>query len=582
MRRPPTPHSIRAAALAVALMGAAALPADASAALVEPPPPQYVVTVLPDTDMVTAAGYPRLTELTARLVRDGVTIATARGRTDNTGVFEVNHDATCWRGTTPDIRPQDRLILASPGAAADVGEAMTTADVTAAPPELELDALGNRTGRVIARGTARDADGTAMALDRVEHRILNRGLEAHLGVEVRQVVGAVAPDPAVVGGFVAVYDGYSDQVDDLLVAGQAETESWQVQTVDAERLGITVAEAGQLGGPGAPGCPPRVRSAVTASEPEAVNVATTDAAAPLVVSGTALDASDVVIALSDTDPTTVDIKRAVAPRPATGAQTWTASFAGADVATLTDGPLTATATFTVGATTFVGRTLTILKDTVAPDAPTASPQPGTYAPGLAIALARTDPEAVVRYTANGSAPSASSLLAPARLSIPTSRTIRAIAIDRVGNSSPVASLAYVVEAPARVVAPTPTAAVLAAGLLGPPQQLPAAVLRLRAMSLAAKVRFARVRASGLTVTIDPPPEALYVRLRLHRVNPRFAPTPRQWIASTVRRVRGSGPQRVTWRTRVLKPGRTYRLEVTPGLSPRRLGSPTVARFRVVR
>jgi hypothetical protein len=565
-------------------VGAAALPTEAGAALVEPPPPQYVVTVLPDTDMVTAMGYPRLTELTARLVRDGVTIATARGRTDNTGVFEVNddHGVTCWRGTTPDIRAQDRLILAPPGAPADVGEAMTTADVTAAPAELELDALGNRTGRVTARGTARNADGTAMALDRVEHRIFNRGLEPHLGVEVRQVVGVVQADPSVVGGFVAVYDGYSDQVDDLLVAGQAETAAWQAQTVDGDRLGITVAQGAQFGGPGAPGCPPSVRSAVTASVPEAVDVATTEAGAPLVVSGTAQDASDVVVALSDADPATVDVKLVVAPRPATGSQTWSVSFAGADVATLADGPLTATATFTVGATTFVGRTLAILKDTVAPDAPTANPAPGTYAPGLAIALQRSDPDAVVRYTANGSTPSAASLVAPARLSIPTSRTIRAVAIDRVGNRSPVASLAYVIEAPARG-APTPAAlAVLGASLLGRPQQLPAAVLRLQALSVPARIRFARVRASGLTVTIDAPPGALYVRLRLHRVNPRFAPTPRQWLASTTRRLRGAGPQRITWRSRYLKPGRTYRLEVTPGVSPRQLGAPSLARFRVVR
>ena len=64
----------------------------------------------------------------------------------------------------------------------------------------------------------------------------------------------------------------------------------------------------------------------------------------------------------------------MSPRPAGRSRPprWTSSG-------LVDGTLTATPTFTVpGQPAFVGATLTIAKDVVAPAAPVASPPGGTY------------------------------------------------------------------------------------------------------------------------------------------------------------------------------------------------------------
>jgi hypothetical protein len=54
----------------------------------------------------------------------------------------------------------------------------------------------------------------------------------------------------------------------------------------------------------------------------------------------------------------------------------------------------------------------------------------------------------IDYTVDGSAPNAGSRVAPAAISVTSSLTLRAVAIDPAGNESATRSFAYVIEAAA--------------------------------------------------------------------------------------------------------------------------------------
>jgi plastocyanin len=92
-------------------------------------------------------------------------------------------------------------------------------------------------------------------------------------------------------------------------------------------------------------------------------------------------------------------------------------------------------------------------DTTAPPAPTASPPPGRYATAQDVALSG-ESGAVIRYTTDGTTPTASSTRYTAPIRVAATTTIRAIAVDAAGNQSPVAQLAYTID---NGVPPAPTA-----------------------------------------------------------------------------------------------------------------------------
>ena len=347
-RRNRTRAAITTAAAALSL---AALPAAASAAFVEPPQMPHAPTVFPDRDFVSAEGYGGKKDMRITVLRNGVKIGEAFGTTDTDGLIEVNHPGgVCWSGSTPNIIAGDKVVIAEAGDPADVGDAVTTSNVTAQAAIKELDALGQPTGRVIVKGRALNADGTAMDLSLVEQRVVNPAMtDTAVGKrDVRAVVGeGLSADPSMgVGGFIAVYDQFSDAIDDLIVNGQTRVLTWQDTNAAGDRLGITIHEVGDVGGPGFGGCPGGSDYAVTGFNHAAVTKAMKDTDASLVVSGLATDATAVDVTLSDgvhaaqTASGTLD-----APAPAN--QTWTAEFTAAQLAALNDGTLTASATYTV-------------------------------------------------------------------------------------------------------------------------------------------------------------------------------------------------------------------------------------------
>ena len=571
--------------IAVATLGLAALPAAASAAFVEPPQLPHIPTVFPDRDFVSADGYANNKDMRITVLRNGVKIGEATGTTDNAGLLEVNHPGgVCWTGTTPNIIAGDKVVIAEAGAPADVGDAVTVSDVTAEAAVKELNALGQPTGRVIVRGRALNADGTAMDLGSVEQRVVNPDLKNTVvnKRDVRAVVGeGLTPDPAGgVGAFIAVYDQYPDDVDDLIVNGQTRVLTWQGVTPGGDRLGITIHEVGEVGGPGFGGCPGGSNYGVTGANHLAVTKALKDAGSALLVSGVSLDATAIDVTLSDG----VHSETAVGtPDANTGPQAWTAEFTAAQLANLSDGTLTASGSYTVGANPpIAGTTRTFVKDTVAPGAPDATPGGGTFDAPQAVTLFSPDPTAAIHFTANGSTPSALSVRAPAQLSITSSQTIKAIAVDGVGNSSDVATFGY-------TIAPR-----LAGGGAGLAQVIPvttasqgvqgavARSLAVSRLSLARRISITRLRVQGLRASMTVPRGASVVRVAVYKAR-NGKKTGRALAVSTG--TARAGLHRVTLRNaallRKLKTG-AYVLEAQTGQSESSLGTAARMTFTVTR
>src|SRR5947209_17329550 len=93
---------------AICVLAAALASAPAALAVISSPPAlPHDVTVFPERDFVSITVAPNTADNVA-VLRNGVTVGTASGTTDATGLLEVNHPGgMCWTGFTPDIRPGD-------------------------------------------------------------------------------------------------------------------------------------------------------------------------------------------------------------------------------------------------------------------------------------------------------------------------------------------------------------------------------------------------------------------------------------------------------------------------------------------
>ena len=235
----------------------------AYAAIVEPPAPPLEVVVFPERDFVVTEGGPAGKSLTFEIWRQGFRVglassafSTPQVTTDDAGLLEVNHPGgICWQGSTPDIQPGDRLVVFDNANPAD-GYAVTTQGVSATSTEI----VGND---VVVHGVALDDQGNPMPLSRVEQRIINpefRELPAPDTMEKRDIRattddGNLRPDPAVRGGFIATHDLTSGVQAQAALEGQTRVLGWQRTNAAGDRMGITIWEEDELGGPGFGGCP---------------------------------------------------------------------------------------------------------------------------------------------------------------------------------------------------------------------------------------------------------------------------------------------------------------------------------------
>ena len=260
-------RAVVAALVAAGLAGSAlALPGIAAAAV--PTFPDNVV-VFPDRDFVTIEGYQDHVGQTATVEvwRGTQIVGSAQGVVEAGDVaFEVNHPGGyCWgAGTnlkvTPDIKPGDRVSIRFGTAAnADADDSTTVADAF-----VNADSVLDEGTRTL---TVTGAFNGGLNPAQVEQRIVNPELTTTdvARRDVRAVPGGLVAAPKggysssleVTGNtFTATYVFTTLETARIAATGGGERfMSWQVEDAEANRQGLTIAEYGELGGPGMGGCP---------------------------------------------------------------------------------------------------------------------------------------------------------------------------------------------------------------------------------------------------------------------------------------------------------------------------------------
>jgi hypothetical protein len=254
-----------AVGLSAAGLGGAALVADAA-----PPAFPNNVVVFPDRDFVTIEGYQDKIGQTAlvEVTRNGQVIGSAKGVVEEGDVaFEINHPGgICWGNdtslkVTPDIRPGDNVNISFNGI--DAGD--TTAANTFVTEDMSLvNGTSGVKDTLVVHGFVGDGVNRAQ----MEQRIIQPDLvDTAIGRrDIRAVPGPLTPSPK--GGYSSAMTFEGDtftatyvfqNAGDALIASQADlgerAMSWQVEDADGNRQGLTIAEFGELGGPGMGGCP---------------------------------------------------------------------------------------------------------------------------------------------------------------------------------------------------------------------------------------------------------------------------------------------------------------------------------------
>jgi Chitobiase/beta-hexosaminidase C-terminal domain len=185
---------------------------------------------------------------------------------------------------------------------------------------------------------------------------------------------------------------------------------------------------------------PSAQWAVTNTTPGAVNL--NNRARGLTVRGLSNAATAVTVSLTDSDPTTAPrtvTKAATLAGPAGGRQTWTASFTQAQLRGL-NGRIRVGARHTTAGGQFAGTAMTVLKDLVAPNAPRASLREGTYNRTRRVSL-RTGTNNQIRFTLGDGSQARptrnrGAIYRGQRIRISSTQVLKAIAVDRAGNVSP--------------------------------------------------------------------------------------------------------------------------------------------------
>lgn len=264
-----------------------------------PPLPPQDITVFPERDFTSIEGFVPNADLLVQ-VRRGNVVSDAVGRTDATGFLEVNHPGgVCWRTVTPDIVPADVVRvtyrdtnhnrLNVPTVVIGTGAATTTQNVTA------TQAFDAGNGTVVIKGKAQLANGNRIPLNRLEVRIVNpelidppssrigkRDIRADSaggridGVNGNPIPGTrgsltydapATPTSTLPVTFTAVFSGLTAAERQLVVEGQTRVMGWQETTAAGDRLGMTIYETGEFGGPGIGGCPPGPNGVVAPKSP---------------------------------------------------------------------------------------------------------------------------------------------------------------------------------------------------------------------------------------------------------------------------------------------------------------------------
>jgi len=485
----------------VATAGLAGIESPASAAVL-PATAEQAIDVFPMRDFVGVSGYGVGAQMDVRVIRDGVQIGGAGPLTLAAdavlnGFGEVNHPGgICWNGVTPDIIAGDVIEAVD---AAGNGHFTVVQNVEVTQPATLVDADSDgAVDDIITRGMASNVAGTGR-IDQslVEQRIINPDLkDTAIGRrDVRAIFGDGLADGVATRGQIKWDDPaagstdphwtatYLNMVEEhrnpdtgaltgetsgtLAEAGQSRMLAWERTNAAGDRIGMTLWEYGELGGPGFGGCPAAETYAVGGANPKSINTAT-QAQPNLTLSGTAHNVDTVTVSVDDHNPATPAVTAtATVARPVNmtdttvampGATTWNASLPMAALRALDDDTLVASATYgRVSETTRTsspigGSTLNVLKDLQVPGVPTAFPAGGRYTSAQSVTISPANEiEDVVRYRAGGTAattadPTATSPVVPVPLSVTSTQTVKARSFDPAGNPSALATFSYTIGA----------------------------------------------------------------------------------------------------------------------------------------
>jgi hypothetical protein len=440
-------HKLKGAAIvASAGLAAAALAAVPASATVVNVAAGHNITVFHNIDFIAVTGWADGAALTVTVTRNGTEIGTASGAASDpeaTGAsgLEVNHGpegaalpGDCWEGNTPDIRPGDRVTVTD-GTTTDT----VVVDNIAFTGEPQLQRNGNITVPFVARR----ANGNAIPagfIDSGEFRAASNNSVRFEGVPV---VRRGAP-----GLYNLVYRApyQPTRNDDNAPFNQRQLRRALLQDGHAVGFGhvdplplesMLQDGLGDTPGP-APGCEaaPSASWGVTTTFPGSVNAA--NLARGLTVRGRATGATAVNVELRDgTAP--------VVTKAATGTNNWSVSFTRAQLRSL-NGNVRVVGRYDFNGGTITGKTSSFLKDTARPNAPRATRRPGTYRAPRRTALL-TGAGNTIRYTigagrqARPTATKGAVYQRRIRLAAPK-QVIKAVAVDRAGNVSPVKRLVY--------------------------------------------------------------------------------------------------------------------------------------------
>lgn len=283
---PPTRRRRRVLAglTAATLVATAASVLSAGTAFAAVPTAPDNLLVFPNRDFVTIEGYQshKGEVATIEVTRAGKIVGSAQGTVSGDDVaFEVNHPGgVCWgAGTgvnvTPDIVPGDVVTLKFGGTdfgdttVQSAGFADDPSSVPAPTMSLASSPGGQPDDTLIVEGTIDPADNAPDPAN-VEQRIVNPdGFRTSLGKrDIRAVPGPLTASPkAGTGTYSSKLDVVGDKFTATYVFSEPATAqaakdgggqrllSWQLADAAANRQGVTIAEAGELGGPGLGGCP---------------------------------------------------------------------------------------------------------------------------------------------------------------------------------------------------------------------------------------------------------------------------------------------------------------------------------------
>jgi hypothetical protein len=453
----------------------------------------------------------------------------------------------CWNAFVPQILPGDTVTVAGQ-------DPVSIPDITAEAPVVEGNA-------VVVHGTA----GAGVDTSLLDIQIAPAGagkFAGGVGSSGGQFLSSLAPrgfaatfamDPGSATKWTARFTGLDAGSFAQASTGTATVvfDPFALAAVDPAVATTVGYEAAATPG-SAPGCGvaymPNEAKGASRSMVNAANVAN-----DLNVTGVSQPGA------SATGITLIDSTGNIVAAPAIGAGTWSATVPAASLARLSDGAIKIASTYTIGA----GKTVTGLlnKDTTAPSAPTASLAAGHYVGAQSVSLSAA--EGTIRYTTDGSDPTASSKAYSKAIPVTSVQTIKAVAIDAAGNLSDVASFAYAIAEPA---APAPAPA--------PPVAAPK--LKLDALTIGSSYRLKTVRKRGISMVVFAPEGAKFIKVRLLRNG--------HVITRMLRKVSKDGVMTIVLPTtktgrRHLKRG-TYKVQVTPGQSAAQFGATTTRTVRI--